>query len=324
MKFQDVTGWHTPYIIAEVGSNWTDLEDCLLSVRAAKACGANAVKFQLYTPEALYGFDPEPSKHWLKGDLRASWLPTLKAEADFYGIHFMCSAFSPELAEKVNPYVSIHKVASSEMNHRRLLERLNSFGKPVILSTAASSEPDILQALTYLKEIQVCLMYCVGSYPAKDVDLRCLRLLERHAPMVGYSDHTTDVRVIPRVAVRNGAEVIEKHFTAIVAQTPDSPHSLNVREFDLMVKSIRNKQLPAVLGPQMDERDMLLKHKRRLKVIKDIKTGDKLMEDVNFGAFRSLEEDALGFSPFVIDMFNGLTASKDLKPGDSVYPEVVV
>lgn len=320
MKFKDVLGWHTPYIIAEVGSNWTSLEDCLLSVRAAKACGANAVKFQLFDYQSLYGLLKTPE---LTTALPPSWLPNLKAEADFYGIHFMCSAFSPELAQKVNPFVSIHKVASSEMYHRRLLEKLNEFGKPVILSTAAASLTDILQALNCLKSVEVCLMYCVGSYPAKDIDVRCLRLLEQYAPLVGYSDHTTDVRVIPRLAVRNGAQIIEKHFTAIEVETPDSGHSLNVREFDLMVKSIRNKQLPAVLGPQPDEVAMTLNHKRRLKVIRPIKAGEKFVENVNFGAFRSINKDVSALSPFIIDQVNGRTAKRSLSPGDSVSPEVI-
>lgn len=357
MKFKDVLGWHQPYIIAEVGSNWTNLEDCLLSIRAAKASGANAVKFQIFTAKDLYGFEQESAPEELseisnilrkyypapreglawppssipksarqsvdKYALPPEWLPKLKQEADFYGIHFMCSAFSPELAELVNPHVSIHKVASSEMYHRRLLEKLNSFGKPVVLSTAASPEADIRQALTCLQDVEVCLMYCVGSYPAKEIDFRCLRLLEKinwNKGLIGYSDHSTDIKVIPRIAMRNGAQVLEKHFTAIDAQTPDSPHSLNVREFGLMVQTIRNKQLPAKLGPLPDERDMILRHKRRLKVIQSIKAGEKFVENVNYGAFRSLTDDPQALSPFLIDRVDGQIARIDLSPGDPVSP----
>ena len=87
-----------------------------------------------------------------------------------------------------------------------------------------------------------------------------------------------------------------------------------------MVASLRNKQLPAHLGPQIDEKDMVLRHKRRLKAIKPIKAGDKFVENVNFGGFRSLTDDPKALSPFVIDKVNGKIAAVDLNPGDGIGP----
>lgn len=321
MKFELTNGWRAPFIVAEVGSNWTSLEDCMLSIRAAKASGANAVKFQLFNKNALYGYFPHQG---MPGELPAEWLPQLKAESDFYGIEFMCSSFSPEFADLVNPHVQIHKVASSEMYHTRLLEKLNSFGKPVIMSTAASTLPDIKLALDRLPHVDVCLLYCVGSYPARDVDLRCIRLLQQATgKMVGFSDHTTDVRTIPRISLRYGAQVIEKHFTAITTKTPDSGHSLNPREFQIMVKAIRNYQDAARLGPTADENPMIMRHKRRLKCVQPIKAGEKFIEDQNFGAFRSLSDDAEAISPFWIEKVNGRIAKRDISPGEGIGPKEI-
>ena len=91
-----------PFIIAEIGSNWLTIDDCFFSIKQAKYAGADAVKFQVFDHESLYG-----SHKNMAHVLPVMWLPALAARCNEIGIEFMCSAFSPELAELVNPYVNI-------------------------------------------------------------------------------------------------------------------------------------------------------------------------------------------------------------------------
>lgn len=335
---------HAPFIVAECGSNWRDLEDCLHSIAMAKAVGADAVKFQLFTTKALYGMPPErawaieigETLRWdaieMPSALPIDWLPKLKEKADACGIELMCTAFSPELYDAVDPYVSIHKVASAEMTHVRILEKLRQLHKPVILSTGAHGPKDIQKSLITMSENQldgrylmtsfkadVILMYCVAAYPARDIDFRHLDELKKLIPLVGYSDHTTDYSIIPKLAVEKGACVIEKHFTDIPeVDTPDRPHSLTVDEFKKMVQSIRGDK-PFVWGSG-EEKEMITKHNRRLVVIQNIHPGDTFQEGVNFGIYRSLKEDTKGLSPFAIDHVNGKIAKLEIKSGDSIGP----
>lgn len=316
-----------PFIVAEVGSNWQTLEDCIYSVKMAKMCGAHAVKFQLFDFESLYGSkDPAlgVSEEWTKGGnpyLDPMWLKPLKEEALSHNIEFMCSAFSPELADLVNPFVNVHKVASSEMYHKRLLERLNSFGKPVFISTAASTCEDINTALACLKDVKTVVMYCVGAYPAKEIDLGVMGALRRQTnELVGYSDHSIDVMEIPYAAIKAKASVIEKHFNATaLTDTPDAKHSLNPREFKIMTDRIKGLKNPYI-GPTPGEEPMLLRHKRRLKAIKDIGIGETLIEDVNFGIYRSLTDDSHAYSPFLIDEVNGRRAIKEITTFSGIGP----
>src|SRR4051812_44777097 len=104
-------------IIAEVGSNWLTIQDCYHSIRMAKWAGADAVKFQLFDQYALYG--PLITTGHLRGSMAPGWIPLLKKEAEAQKISFMCSAFSPELAELVDPHVNMHKIASAELYHTR-------------------------------------------------------------------------------------------------------------------------------------------------------------------------------------------------------------
>ncbi len=322
-----------PFVIAEVGSNFRDLPDCLHSIAMAKAAGASAVKFQLYDSMALYGMDRGP----LPGQLDPSWLPKLKEKADACGIELMCTAFSPELVDEVDKYVSIHKVASAELSHVRILERLRDKGKPVILSTGASGRADILQAIRVLREctddtydhdrcnrneVDVILMYCVAAYPARDIDFRMLEALKQFELPVGYSDHTTDINVIPKLAVAHGACVIEKHFTDIPeVDTPDRPHSLTVDEFKKMVETIRGTR--EFTWGSGEERDMLLKHNRRLVATRRIQAGETLSEippHANFGIYRSLKDDSRGLSPFAIGRVIGRVATRDIEAGEAIGP----
>ena len=307
-----------PFIICEIGSNWTTLDDCLHSISAAKACGADAVKFQAYTHEALYGTPGE-----VKGSLPLDWLPTLKAKADAVGIEFMCSAFSPELVEAVNEHVNIHKVASAEMTHIRILDAVKRSRKPVILSTGASGEADIREALRRLDTSPVILLYCVANYPAQAVDPRVIPLMrDRFGVPVGFSDHSTDVLTIPKAAMDMGAVVIEKHVTFIKGETPDSPHSLTGDQFALMVRNLKNDYQP-VIGVHSEEQGMVLKHNRRLIATKAIEVGEVFQEGVNFGIYRSLRDDTHSFSPFALHVVQGDTAKRAIKAGQGIGPSDV-
>lgn len=305
-------------VIAEVGSNWRTIDDCVDSISTAYACGASAVKFQAYTHKALYGNDGE-----LPGQLPTAWLPRLARKAQTIGIEFMCSAFSPELLKEVDPYVRTHKVASAELTHKRLLQAINATKKPVILSTGASGLADIGIALEHLKDCHVALLYCVAAYPTRYVNFGRLILLREtfgNNYDYGFSDHTTDVAIIPVKAQQLGCTVIEKHVNFVGVDSPDSPHSLTTDEFKIMVKALRGEAIP--MGDR-SEHDMYVKHNRRLVAISDIRLGDPFIEGKNFGIFRSLHEDTSALSPWVIDEVVGKPSKKDIKAGFGIEPSAV-
>jgi N,N'-diacetyllegionaminate synthase len=307
-----------PFIIAEIGSNWRTLEDCLTSISQAKACGANAVKFQLFDSNALYGITSyDFNEH---NALPIEWLPKLKEKADAVGVEFMCSAFSPELIDVVDAFVNIHKVASAECTHLRMLERLRDIGKPVILSTGAHGFEDIKMALSVLENTPTVLMYCVAAYPARRINLGIIDTLRKtfNRP-VGYSDHSTDVLEIPLDARAMGACVIEKHVQFVEGSFPDSPHSLNGDDFQAMVESIY-KDRSLEIAPTPEERPMVLRHNRRLIAMRDIKPGDVLNENENFGIYRSLKDDTHAFHPFMVDEVDGKIALREIKAGDGIGP----
>lgn len=200
-----------PYIIAEVGSNWHNSDDCIDSIKAARDCGVDAVKFQLFTPGELYG--PKYKDHPMPHQLPREWVPKLKEVADSLGVDFMCTAFSYDGYQFIDPFVKAHKIACAEGEWEELIEHVLKFGKPTI--TSVISLPAVQP-----NNSNLILLACDPTYPSFMSPPTKLRFKE------GYSDHTLGIAASV-AATQNGAFVIEKHFRLDrVCNTPDAPHSL--------------------------------------------------------------------------------------------------
>ena len=150
------------FIIAEAGSNWKcgsyedDIECAKKLIEIASKSGCDAIKFQTFRPETLYvknaGFSDYLSKQGMKSEINEIFtnlsmpyemIPELASYCIKKEIGFMSTPFSVEDAKQVDPYVEIHKVASYENNHVRLLEFLAETKKPTFVSTGATTYEEI-------------------------------------------------------------------------------------------------------------------------------------------------------------------------------------
>jgi len=307
------------FIVAEVGSNWSSRDDCIQSIQRAKSCGADAVKFQLFSSEELYGSDLRPLAH----SMPREWVPVLAQKAEFYKIEFMITAFSPEGLKYVDPFVKRHKIASSDLCYTELLEAAKSTQKPIILSTGGHSLGDVEYALKVLNgHKNLTLLYCESNYPAYDIDIRKVELLEKYGFPVGISDHSREVFSVPALAELAGCTVLEKHCNFVEATGPDSPHSLNLTQFTQMVSELRDQRTePNLLSPY--EKEMTLMHNRRIIAKADIKQGDTFKYEENYGVYRSLKEDTEGFHPSVSLKLHGKISAKDISKGEPIGPKGV-
>jgi sialic acid synthase SpsE len=253
VKIGDRTlGSHTrAYIIAEIGSNFHILTDCLAGIRLATDVGADAVKFQLYSHQELYGC-PGPV---LPGEMPRDWLPELAAFADRYGIDLLCSAFSLDGLDYVNTFVKAHKVASCEAVWPEFVAKAMSYGKTVLCSTGA------LDLLGQYDGSEMIPLICDARYPSPGVDLydACRVMGWNVQGLWGISDHTMDYEGGPWLATQQGAVVVEKHFNPLGFETtPDAGHSLSLDQFRHMVSRIRGAKYSRTLPV-----DIVEYHRRR-------------------------------------------------------------
>lgn len=336
---------HT-FVIAEAGSNWKigtfeeDLQQAKKLIHIASKCGADAVKFQTYRSKSVYALKAGKSKYLLKQgidddinelfdkfSMPYKMIPELSDYCKKEKILFMSTPFSVEDAKQIDPFVSIHKVASYEINHVRLLEFLASTGKPIILSTGASTYDDIDFAMEILKNHNVSkigILQCTSKYPANFTSLNLNvipNLKSRYGVTVGLSDHSENPFIAPIMAVGLGATIIEKHFTLDRnLPGPDHAFALIPEELTLMIDSIRNADLAKGTGQKEileEEKELHEFATRSIQAISKIKKGDILKEGFNFEILRPGEQNR-GLDAKFLNQVNGKRSIKDLDAGEGI------
>ena len=231
-----VTDSSRPHVIAEIGVNHEgSMELAKRLVDLAFEGGADAAKFQTYKADTLaskhspsywdLSKEPTTSQHKLfqKYD---SFGPDEYHELARYcrevGIEFVSTPFSDDAVDMLEPLMPFFKIASADITTTPLLRRVARTGKPVVLSTGASTSPEVRVAVETLREAgckELSLLHCVLNYPTADhnAHLGMITALREEYPdiLIGYSDHTVpdEAMTACTTAYLLGARVIEKHFT---------------------------------------------------------------------------------------------------------------
>jgi N,N'-diacetyllegionaminate synthase len=287
------------YVIAEAGSNHNgDWESAIRLIDVAAEAGADAVKFQLFHAERLYPRDAGRADYLgveediydivARMELPESWLPGLAARCAEAGVDFLASAFDEVSVDTLDPFVPIHKVASYELTHEPLLNRVGQKGKPVLLSTGGAQLDEIGPAIDTLKSTgatEVVVLQCTAAYPARleAVNVAALAgLRERFGVPTGLSDHSSDPAIAPVLAVAFGAVVVEKHFTLDrTLPGPDHRFALDPAGLARMVEAVRGAELArgsAEKDVHPDEEELRSFARRSVFATRDIEPGAVLDE----------------------------------------------
>jgi len=328
------TGQKRCFIAAEVSANHgQDIKRAKAMIKEAKKCGADAVKFQTYTPDTLtINVDNRyfRVKHprwggqtlydlYKKACTPWKWFRELKKVSDDLGITFFSTAYdrsSVDLLENIG--VPFHKLASFELVDIPLIEYVAKTRKPLILSAGMASLSEIEDAVDAARENgagDIMLLKCVSSYPADpgDMDIRTMSdMAEKFGVPVGISDHTMDMGV-SIAAVALGARMVEKHFTlSRKMKTPDSFFSSEPEELEELIRNIRIAESSlgkARYGMTQKEKQSRV-FRRSLFVVKDIRKGE-LFSEKNVRSIRPAD----GLKPKYLGSVLGKKAVKNIKRG---------
>jgi len=327
-----------PFIIGEMSGNHNQsIDRALKIVETAAEIGLHAVKLQTYTADtitlninkneffikdgnslwegrSLYELYDEAHTPW-------DWHEPIMKKANELGILCFSSPFDEtavDFLEELN--VPAYKVASPEIIHIPLVEKIISTGKPIIVSTGMASFEEITDVVDMIKKSKnnFALLKCTSSYPASPQfsnistipDIR-----EKFQCEVGLSDHTLGMAA-SIAAVAHGATIIEKHFTLNRADGGvDSAFSLEPKEMkNLVIETERARSSIGNIsyGPTESEKGNI-KFRRSIYISSDITKGDHL-DSNNIKVIRP----GLGLLPKYYNHILGKKVNQDLKAGTAL------
>jgi len=249
------------YVIAEIGINHNgDLNLAKELIVMAKSSGCDAVKFQkrdidlVYTKEELDALRDSPwgttNREQKMGlEFSIEQYKELESFSNDLGLDFIVSCWDMDSVDLIESNLNIkyHKVASALLTDKSFLEKLNSTGKPIIVSTGMSTEEEVDAAINILNNVKYVLA-CTSTYPTKDeeINLNYIKTLKEKYPKykIGFSNHASGM--IPCFgAVALGSECVEFHITKDRTMY-GSDQSASIENVGDLVSGIRKMEI--VLG----------------------------------------------------------------------------
>ncbi|HDX8425912.1 MULTISPECIES: pseudaminic acid synthase [Aeromonas] len=327
-----------PFIIAELSGNHNGrLENALALIDAAADAGADAIKLQTYTADTMTLDIDLPEFHIQGGlwdgytlyDLYQQahtpweWHQALFERAKTRGLIIFSTPFDESAVDFLESLgTPAYKIASFEITDHPLIRYVAKQGKPVIISSGMSSETEIAQALTILREngcTQILLLHCVSGYPTPLADInlkRITRLAETFSVPVGLSDHTLG-NTAAQLAVALGAVAIEKHVTlAREDGGPDAEFSLEPDELKALCDQTNLCWQTLGTGEsgnnQAEESSLIFR--RSLYFVSDIQAGE-IIKPEHIRRIRP----GYGLPPEALPKILGRKARHDIHRGKSVH-----
>lgn len=315
------------YIIAEGGvSHFGQIAKAFQLIDMTIEAGADVFKTQHYKTDTLVG----PSAPDWRNRLRNKEMPdeAIAQMRDYCiqnGMPFLCTPHDedvlPFLADELK--IAAFKIGSGELENWPFLEKIASYGRPVILSTGMHEMEQIEASINVLRKNgckELAVLHCITNYPAAPecINLSVMQQIREFFPgPVGYSDHTIGTAV-PLAAVALGANILEKHIT-IDKNIPDAQDwkvSCDPSNFNTFVSDVRTIEKAICGGRKIisDEEQSSIKWARKsVTAAFDIPKGVIITKKM-----LKFQRPGTGIAPSKYNQVVGKCASKTISSGEII------
>lgn len=251
------------YFIGEIGINHNGSVDIAKRlIDAAVHAGCDAVKFQKRTPEICV----PPAQRDIMRDTPWGYISYMEyrerveysydeySEINDYcsklGIHWFASCWDKPSVDFIEQFEPVcYKIASASVTDIQLIRHINSFARPVMLSSGMSTMGEIELAVAQIEPSQLLLAHSTSTYPCPvdELNLRMIQTLgDKFDVPIGYSGHESGLQTTI-AAVALGACFVERHITLDRTMWgSDQAASIEPHGLERLVKAIRNVE--AALG----------------------------------------------------------------------------
>ena len=218
------------FVIAEIGINHNgSLQLAKKLIDGAALAGCDAVKFQKRTPEKCVPADqwylerdtPWGRMTYIEYRHRIEFTAAEYAEIDRYckdrGVLWFASCWDEESVDFIEQFdPPCYKAASASLTDTKLLRKMKSTGKPLVISTGMSTMAEIESAITSIGQENLLIAHSTSSYPCPphELNLNMIGTLVSKYPNcpIGYSGHETGLATTWAAAAL-GATFVERHIT---------------------------------------------------------------------------------------------------------------
>jgi len=318
------------FIIAEIGVNHNgDIDLAKKMIDSAKKCGADAVKFQTYSAEALVAkgtpkvayqltnLYPDETHFQMLKKLELSKKDhfTLKSYCDNQQVEFLSTPYDLKSAVFLDKDLDVRlfKTASADIVDIPLHNYIASTKKPALVSVGMASMSEIKEVVDIYDKSNLTLLHCVSNYPCTDnsLNMNVLRSLKfEFGTNIGFSDHSWGYEASV-LSIAFGSQVIEKHFTLDKKlDGPDHKASSSPQEFSDLVKAIRRSE--KMMGTdkkqvQPEEEEMRKISRKSITLVRSLVAGD-VIKDSDI----TLKRPGTGLMPNQINKLIGRSVKRNL------------
>ena len=281
-------------VIAEIGVNHKGSIDWILNMLPkVKDSGADAIKFQLFTPDLYSTRGNLPRYEQISAFyISEKVFLQIKKSCDSIDLPIFATPVSHDWVQFIADTCGVIKIASGDFTFAPTVEAALNTAAQLIISSGATSRTEVIEFVKLAKQIRqgnsynetIAMLHCISSYPPpiEESNLSAIVDLNKLTELtIGFSSHFLEDAPL-FTALGLGARIFEIHVTDDRSRNDIRDHALSrtTSELKVIINLLNNLNTSLFSGKkaiQNSEKGSINNLRKGIVYAKDLKRGHKLV-----------------------------------------------